>query len=382
MKNRLKYAILTLLALIFFGSCQKDFITYNDHYDNGLTPWGPPTIEKVILASDTSASPTSIAGASFTTIISIKGTNLSQVKSIKFNDVETDLSTVYAINSEITVPVPRVLPVNVDNKLTVTTSKGSVSTDFEVSIPNLILYGLENEFSAPGDTVIIRGNNFDLYDVTEEKGSVKLNGRTLEIQEATLSEIKIVIPEGTPDNSLITISGGRVKNPLSCTFRNFGIHMLTFEGLWGDWVPITDGSNSGDPTPLSGIPQFVRLAADLQAWSWDPGRVYGGGFNLYEQDVIENPQNYMFQFEINTKKAISFGNLHMGTNGSYQWNPAKGGISFNTHGKWRTMRFELMSLGWTLTTSPAWNSLSFVYQPTAATSVDFSVSNARLVKKQ
>lgn len=382
MKNIVKLGTITFIALsVMFTACQEDIVTYNDGYDDGLTPSGPPQIEKVVLASDISANPAQIAGASFTTVISIKGSNLSQVKSIRFNDIETDLKTVYAVNSEITVPVPRVLPQNIDNKLVVTTSLGTASADFEVSIPDLELIGLQNEFAAAGDTVLILGNNFDLYDVTEEKGIITLNGRQLEILEASLDQLKVVIPEGTPDDSQILVSGAKVENPLSCKFRDFGISMMIFEGLWGDWVPITEGKNAGDPKPLNGVPRFVRLVANLNAWDWDPGRVYGAGFNLYDQDVVDNPQNYSFKFEINTSKAISFGNIHLGTTGSHQWNPAEGGISFNTRGEWKTIRFDLTSLGWTLTTSPAWNGLSMVYQPTAATTADFSIANARVVKK-
>jgi len=382
MRNILKFGkiILPVLALLF-TACQDDIVTYNDGYDNGLTPSGPPSISKIILAKDTASQPTVIEGASLATMIAIYGENLSQVTSVRFNDVETDLKQVYAVNSRIIVPVPRVLPEEIDDKLTITTTKGNVSTIFYVSVPDLLVEGLENEFATAGDTVRITGDYFDLYDVTEEKGAVTINGRSMELLEADETSLTVVIPEGTPDNSVITVTGPKVENPVSVKFRDFGFTVLTFEGLWGDWVPMTDGTNEGDPKPLSGVPTFLRLNADLEAWDWDPGRIYGGGFNFYDEDVVSHPENYYFKFEINTGNPISVGNIIMNLNGEYKWNPADGGISFDTKKKWKTIRMDLKELGWALTTNPAWNGLSIVYQPTDATSADISIANARIVKK-
>lgn len=374
MKNNIIYSIALLLL---FVSCQQDIVTYNDGYDDGKTPTGVPTIERISLVSDTSVA---VDEVSLAAMIYIRGTNLSQVSSIKFNDVETDLKTVYARNSHIVLPVPRILPQIVDNKLTITTNKGVVSETLVVTIPKLVVEGFENEFASFGDTLRIVGQNFDLYDITTTDGRVTMNGRTLDILEADQDYISIVMPQGVADGVSVELSGGKIDSPITLKFREVGIPVLTFEGTWGDgWSP-TDGSGEGDPKPLLGTTQFIRTNADFEAWSWNT--LYGGGYNMLDSNVKDNPQDYIFKFEIYTTKAISFKTIHFEANGAeqrYPWNPAVGGIPFDTNRQWKTVRIELTELGWVL--PEGWNGFSMVYSPEKDTSVDFSIANARIVKK-
>lgn len=383
MKNILKNnLVIILLSVMCLTACQQDVLTYNDGYDDGMTPSGPPVITRITLAKDTAVAENQeiISGGSLASMISIYGENLSQVTSVKFNDVEADLKTIFAQNSRIVLPIPRVLPNEIDNKLTVTTSMGNVSTDFEVSIPDLIVAGFENEFATAGDTLKIVGENFDLYDLTEEKGKVTLGDRNLDILDADQNYVTIVMPEGIPDNTEIKVSGGKTESPISIRFRDSGISILTFEGLWPDLPPFADGTNEGDPKPPLGVEKFIRLNTELAAWSWNT--IYGGGYTLYTSDINANPENYQIKFEVNTNKAISFGDILLGANAgeeNYLWDAAEGGIPFHTNGKWRTVRIELQDTGWK--PDSGWNGFSITYQPQKDANVDFSIANARIVKK-
>ena len=51
---------------------------------------------------------------------------------------------------------------------------GELSIHFVVSIPDLTINGLKNEFTQPGDTTVITGENFDLYGITIEEAIVNL----------------------------------------------------------------------------------------------------------------------------------------------------------------------------------------------------------------
>ena len=65
-------------------------------------------------------------------------------------------------------PIPRALPKEVTNTIYITTKHGELSIPFVVSIPDLTINGLKNDFTQPGDTTVITGDNFDLYGITIE----------------------------------------------------------------------------------------------------------------------------------------------------------------------------------------------------------------------
>jgi hypothetical protein len=388
--------------LLLFTTCQKDIVTYNDGYDDGLTPNGPPAVTKTALATDTAFTATTTA--SMGDMIAIFGENLSQVKAIRFNDVETDIKTVYAVNSRITVPIPRAFPTKekIDNKLTITTSKGSITLDFVVTVPDLIVAGFYNDFANAGDTVQIVGKNFDLYELTKETAEVTLeDGTPLKVLASTSSSLSVIVPEDTPDGAIFRVHCEKAReegfeNPVEIKFRDPGVASIqTFgSGLWGTWVTDlkTDGSNPGDPKPLLNaaheIIDFSRLNLTLEAYAWEPGMIYGGGFNLSENEVVSNPENYCLKFEINTNKAITCGNILIectpgGDNARYKWNPAAGGIPFNTNKKWETITIEMtdcMKAGWDLKPN-GWNSFAINMQPEEDIAVDYSIANIRIVKK-
>lgn len=380
MKKILKYTLLLLTLALLFAGCQKDVVTYNDGYDDQLKPLGPPKISKITLAKDVSTEPAEIEGASLTTMVAIHGSNLSQVVSLKFNDVEVDVSQIYARNPKIVVAIPRILPEEVNNLITVTTELGSVTKEFHVSIPELEIVGFENEFATPGDTLKIVGNHFDLYDLTKESSLVTMAGVELVLFEAGVDYLSVVMPAGTGDNQEVEISGGKMEGSVVVPFRMVGTPIMIFEGLWSDDYNITDGTAAGDPQPPFGIEKFLRLNKDLGAWDWHT--FYGGGYDLEDPEVETNPEKYELRFEVNTSKSIAFGNILLEANGEAQrtsWNPAEGGIPFNTDKKWKTVRLELVDCGWIL--KPGWNGFSMTYQPSSDTSVDFSIANPRVVKK-
>jgi hypothetical protein len=384
-----------ILPLLFLATaCQEDIVTYNDGYNDNSIPTGKPVIEKIIMANDTASFPTEISGAPMAKMIAICGTNLGSITAIRFNDVEADLKTIYAVNSRITMPVPRMFPTTIDNKLTVTTTLGNVTADFTVSIPSLVVNGLENEFMAAGDTVKLLGEFFDLYDITEELGEVKVNETPVEITEAAADYITFQVPPGTPDGATITVNSPTVVaqgyEPFKCAFREWGNPLINFDSNWGSDKTITDGTQAGDPVPPAGITKFFRIKTSQIAWAWFT--LYGGGYDLINQDIVDHPENYCVKFEILTKKQISIGNLLFehpnagrGDSGRFSWDPADGGIALNTNGKWKTYTFNNVS-DFFATENPekwhtGWMEFSFIYQPKEAVSPDFCMANFRIAKK-
>src|SRR6202000_1017720 len=100
-----RICVLFLAALLLFG-CNKDLVTYDKAKKESEVSTAPPAITGITTVDRSTA----LTEADLSELGLIKGTNLSGVKSIQFNDVTADLSQAYITTKEIVVPVPRVLP--------------------------------------------------------------------------------------------------------------------------------------------------------------------------------------------------------------------------------------------------------------------------------
>jgi hypothetical protein len=390
MKNRFRYKqiLLALLTILSVTACQEEIVNYNEGYDDGLTPNGAPKIDMIAYAKDTAAQLTAIDGAAMSDMIVIYGENLSQIQSIRFNDVDADLKTVYAVNSRITMPVPRQFPTIEDNKLTITTSQGNITRDFVVTIPPLILNGLYNEFADAGDTVKIMGANFDLYDITIEKAEVKISGQTLDIIEAANDYVSVQIPEGTPDGAIITVTSPTVveqgyEKPLEVSFREWGMSLeQETYGSWGDKYP-ADGTKAGEPKPLTGKDWYTRVVGSFENSYW--GWIFAGGANMTDQDFVDHWENYDIKYEVLTQKPFSIGNFEFEYNGGERktWQPGAGGIPLNTYGAWKTVTFDASRFVNKQAALGSWANFAIAFQAASSETitVDISFSNFRVVKK-
>lgn len=376
-QRKIIYILLASIAL-FYTSC-SDVVQYNDGYDNQLTSYGPPSITKISKAADLE---TSITQGALTDMIVLQGDNLTGIKSIKINDVDVDLATVFAVRTKVTLPIPRAVPDEVNNTVTIVTEKGTATFPLTVTIPDLEVEGFYNEFAKGGDTVQVMGHYLDLYQLTVDGGTFDINGSAITPLRTSGDTITFVMPTGIPDGAVFSMSSAKVTTPVTTKFREAGSSILDIEGMSGGYV--TDGTASGDPKPLDGK-KFFRIKGALSAWSWNS--IFWSGFNLPSVDVKNNPQNYYVKFEINTKSSasISSGNIIIGGNRQdNRWNPGANG-ALNTYGKWRTMRLEITDLfhdsanGTYL--SEGWNDFTSTYQPDSEVNADFSICNYRIVKK-
>ncbi len=382
-KINIKQGFFLLLISLAVASCQS-IEDINDGWNADETSTGAPEITQITTLEK---SDSAITAGSFAQMIAILGKNLIGVKSIYFNDVAVDLSTVYAKASRIVLPIPRVLPGTVNNKMEITTSQGKVSYDFTVSVPNLVIKGLYNEYVLPGDTAEIVGDFFDLYKLTPDDGVVHFGNQELPVISATDKSLFFKVPANATADQVIKLSStyANLTTPVAIPgkYRETGFKLIDFEnassynGIWSGANLITDGTNAGDPKPLNG--KFSRLKGSFGAWSWNT--FFGGGVNVNDQDMIDNKSQYKLEFEINTNPQvpINMGNLAFQIfDGWYVWNPAEG-IAFNTYGQWKTVSFDLSTLG----ANPkwGWNSVGLTYQPTDAMTLDVCFANFRIVKK-
>lgn len=341
---------MAVLVLLAGGtSACTDIVTYNDNYDDGFTSVGAPVIEQVFSADDVEKENPITAGV-FEQMLVLEGKNLSHVKKAAFNGVEVAVSEIYATAAYAYLPIPRKLPEAVDNKLYYETDLGSVSFDFEVSIPEVRVEGLYNEYCVPGDTVQLMGDYFDLYGFggATATSTITMNGKLLEVDSISEGYLSVIIPKDAEANSVISIDyegvNGHVVKKIA--YRNNEGILFDFVNPSGNGSSsinktdyITQGDEYGAPESIDGKP-YVRLTGDFNSWAWSE---WMNGNMAIDEDIASNPSGYVFKFETNSASNSPFydGGYHFVIGDDmYTWNPSGNG-SFNTYGTWRTVTIDL-----------------------------------------
>ena len=142
---------LTLILLAFVAaSCSDDEVNY-----------APLSVTQVTDINHEQV----LQSADLAQYIVIQGTGLNAVQSIMFNDIAVDMLEAYVTENEIVLSIPRVIPTNVNNLITLESATETVTVPFEVFVPELQVSGMGNEFALPGTFRV-----FTLQSVSESQG--------------------------------------------------------------------------------------------------------------------------------------------------------------------------------------------------------------------
>ena len=394
MKN-MKYIAVLAASLFAFSACQ-DIVEVDELKEKEEIPsTGAPEIIRIVKATDKEFE---IDGADFEDMVRIEGKNLGNVVSVKFNDIEVDPKEIYSRYDMIIAPVPRELPGEVTDMLYVTTKNGSVSRPFTVSIPQLKIDGLQNEFANPGDTTMISGDNFDLYGITVEQADVRIGDAFCNVLDATRTNLMLQIPNNAQPNSELSILGANMTEPVKIPYMNSGAQIFDFNNWPGTGAfthasqfPdcttnfLCDGTEGeGYPEPLNEGMKYIRFHGNVGAWGW---MVLWAGYIQVPAEVAADPSSYNLCFELCNNAKYPLSSTVRILFGNYIWLPAESGLAVNTYGAWQTMRLDLDSFNeGTILPSPCnatpnnteWK---IIFSPTAATDFDLSMCNFRFAKK-
>lgn len=397
--KRVSFSIICVCMLFGFMACdditQVDEVLAGENIPNA----GAPAITKIVMANDAEGTP--IETAAFTQVVRIEGTNLGNVTSLKFNDVDVDLSEVYSSYGAVLAKVPRVLPGTVTDRVYVQTDLGETSAPLKVTIPELKIQGLYCEYAQPGDTTYIQGNDYDLYGITAEDAIVKVGDKDVNVLAASETELMIQIPGNAKMGDPVTVQGTKMAEPVTLDYAKPGVSELFDFNNWPGYGAFTHASKYSwapkdflyskftagpdDPQPLGRDGKYIRFKDDVNAWGW---MVFWAGYIDLPADVAANPQDYQMRFEfwndqkypLNSNYRIMFGN--------YQWYPGGDGVALNTKKQWKTIRIDLDEEdpeGHVLvpagTDSSVRYSFMIIFSPTSAQTYNVAMTNFRFVKK-
>lgn len=402
----LKHTVSALFVALVAVAC-SDVVNINEGWDDDLSADGAPTVRKITTSADTTQA---ISVAALNQSIAIFGDNLSQVEGIRVNDVELDLSQVFAKRHRLELVVPRILPGEVTNTLTIKTNLGETTVPLTVTLPDLKITGFLNDFAVDGDTVQVIGSDFDLYKIDSINATVKLNGQDIRIFNCLESSFSIQVPEGTPleETSHLTIASPEIDKAIDVPFREVGIPILTnnsntWEQGWWPTGIIGGGPDSDPAAPM--YTWYVALKKSYSgAWQYDNIMITHFWLDDNAADLLANPESYYVKMEIlNPEETplaryVKMGNPNLeGDNLLYNWDPAvtNNGVSLNTMGKWQTVAIEAIDVfrgkdgkktSLTIATQPyvnydELNDFKMAMNRELAGDVEFYFWNIRFVKK-
>lgn len=325
MKKIIRYFCLMSLAFATFTSCEND--SDNDS--------GVPELISVTTTTDFN---TPLTSCNLGDWIVLHGKNLRNVSNIDINGVEINIRNSFLESEKITLQVPRALPEEGEptNKIKITGAEKTSELSVSISIPKLIVNGLENEWAVTGDTVKILGANFDIYDVTKENGQVTFGNTDTDITETTADYVKVVIPNGAIKGDHIKIQSKNGTTPVPGLYRDDRNLFEGFEGGFG-WAGtdnlVTDGTKAGDVAACNG--KYLRIAK-MHNGEWFA--FIANGY-VWPKEMWDHPEDWCLKFEVVTQKPINEKFIQFDQT-KYQWKPWTT-TEFNTYGKWRTITLEM-----------------------------------------
>lgn len=398
MKYGYRFFIFAFLTL-FVTSCDDITEVEKVLSQENIPTTGAPVINKIVLATDVEGTP--ITSASFTQVVRIEGSNLGEVKSVRFNDREVDLKEVYSSYGALLAKVPRELPLEVTDKVYVENAYGTASAPLVITVPELKIEGLYCEYAQPGDTTYIQGNDFDLYGITAEEAIVKVGDVDVNVIGATETELMIQIPRRAKVGDPVTVQGSKMAEPVTLDYAKPGVSNL-FD--WNNWPGVGAFTHASkyswaeknflvskysagpdDPKPLGADGKYLRFKDKVNAWGW---MVFWAGYIQVPEDVAKNPSAYQMRFEFWNDGKYPLDSTYRIIFGNYQWYPGESGIPLNTNKKWKTIRIDLddtdpegnvlvpAGTDWTLNFS-----FMIIFSPTAAQTYNLAMTNFRFVKK-
>lgn len=241
------------------------------------------------------------------TLVVFKGSNLNDLETLSFSGQEVNFNNAYNSDNALLFRVPTNIPLG-DHEVVFTTSGGSSSTNFRVTLEAPEVFNVSPEFASSGDIVTITGKNF--FDPV-----------TVYFHDSIMADIiylapdsmEVVVPQGIEKGRIVVwANGGRALSPTNFFSVN-SILVSDFDGNGlrsetTDWkldnlidqANMTEAVQNSSPDPISG--NFLKLSGkdDLDI-SW-----VGGAENVSENvmdfnnfGITATAANTLLEMDIN-----------------------------------------------------------------------------------
>ena len=371
MKNRIfNGAAAAAALLLFLSACAKDEITIV-----------PITIDSVTTIADQT---TPITQAAMGDFIAIHGEGLDKanITSVKVNDIEIDLDEVYTENSTLYMKIPVTLPENQTDKIYITNDKGTKEIPFVVIAPDLKLERMFNEYTAPGDTLMIYGQFFELYDINAEDATVYFGNTPSKVIASSDTYLTTQVPANVEKNVKVKVVADKHDTEAVCPgyYYDRQCMIMDFDTL----VPsdaqyvVTDPKDS---YRLSG--NFLRIDPET-SWSswWYIAQISG---TAVTDDMLDNYEDYEVKMEFCSANQLVDGKIAFYTYlfwdaSPMAWTPSD--IKFQNFNRWETITVPfVVNRSKSYPENYRYHSFNIRLESSQEYTRNFCIDNVRICKK-
>lgn len=331
---------------------------------------------------------TPITEAALGDFIAIHGTGLEyeNIDSILVNDVKVDMLETYSEKDVLYMQIPVQLPTNETNKIYIFNSKGIKELPFKALAPDLKLTRMFNEYTKPGDTIMIYGDFFNLYEIDSLNAVVDFNGKISKVITFSNTYLTAQVPKDVDKNIKVKVKGMKYDVEAVCPGRYYDREFMIMD--FDELLPtsmtnvVTDEK---DKQRLSG--NFLRINNDSEYSGW--WYIAERGDIQYTTDMLgeETCKNYVVKCEFRTsnqfiENRIKFCNYLYWAAPTCDWNASD--FVVQKYNQWETI-----TLPFTVIKSPdypdnypgSYTSFNMRLEIDPTLARDFAFDNIRICRK-
>ena len=241
------------------------------------------------------------------TLVVFEGSNLGDIQSITFSGKEINFNSAYNADHAFLLRIPASVPLG-DHEVVLTTAGGSATTRFRVTEEAPEVFEIFPESAAPGEEVVIRGENF--FEPVRVYFFDSIQANIVRLAE---DSIVVTVPEGIERGYVRVIAnGGSVLSPKRFfTINTIWVNDFDGKGLRAEtnkWIfqgslneNALNAVQNSDPTPING--NFLKLSGkDDLGIQWIGGAQSNLGFpgDTFETfGIVANDAQTLLELDAN-----------------------------------------------------------------------------------
>ena len=326
MKNRILFGAAAVAAVMLtISSCSEKGQIFVPISIDGVTTIADPN--------------TQISQAAMGDFIAIHGEGIDKanITFIKVNDINVPLDEVYTENNTLFMKIPVALPNEKTDKIYIANEKGTTEIPFLTVAPNLILERMFNEYTAPGDTLVMYGQFFNLYDINAEDATVYFGDKPSKVITSSDTHLTTEVPKDVVKNVKVKLVANKHGVEAFCPGYYYDRQCMIMD--FDELVPSNPQYVVTDPKDkyrLSG--NFLRV---------DPNAEWSGWWYIAEisntavtDDMLDNCQDYVVKMEFCSGNQLIDGKIKFCTYLFWDaspmiWSPAD--IKLQNFNRWETI---------------------------------------------
>lgn len=310
------------------------------------------------------------------------GLDVCNIDSVLVNDVSVDMREIYTENDILYMKIPVKLPIVETDKIYIYNKLGVQELPFKALAPDLKLERMFNEYTNPGDTIMIYGDFFELYEIDSLNAVVDFNGKTSKVIASGNNYLTAQVPSNVDKNIKVRVKGVKYDVEAICPGRYYDREcmIMDFDELMPS-NPINVVTDLKDIQRFSG--NFLRIDDKSEYSSW--WYIAEKSDVPFTDDMLDNYQNYVVKCEFRTANQfiegkIKFCNYLFWDAAPMEWGPSD--FVLQNFNRWETITLPfVVNRSGTYPDNSYYHSFNMRLEIDETIARNFSIDNIRICKK-